>query len=166
MSLPSQQTAPYTDRIRKICGFANQYAKENNELTIQPVHLFHGLIEEGSGLGLLALQQLNVDYLHLPPILERKLKNHGVTDIRKLPLSSGSERVFQHTQHNSKLLNHNHVGSEHLLLGLVFERDKYPAFVLHFMNASYERVYQRIATWQYSVVDCDIGVGLTRCLAR
>lgn len=112
----------FTDRARKVMALANQEAQRFNHEYIGSEHILLGLVKEGSGVASSVLQRLGVDLATARKAVE-ELMVPGDTAVTmgKLPQTPMGKLVIQHAISESKKLNHNYVGTEHLLLGLLHE---------------------------------------------
>src|SRR6266487_4642131 len=114
----------FTDRARKVMALANQEAQRFNHEYIGTEHILLGLVKEGSGVGANVLKNLDVQ---LPKVRQEveKLIKHGTepSNLGKLPQTPRAKHVIALAIEEARGLNHNYVGSEHLLLGLIAERD-------------------------------------------
>ncbi len=121
----------FTDRARKIMAFANHEAQAAGYEYIDPGHILLGLIREGTGVGVNVLKNLGVDLQEVRQAVLDELKPIKQDEVvGKLPQSTGAKLVIQYALEEARNLNHNYVGSEHVLLGLCRVRDSVPARVL------------------------------------
>jgi four helix bundle protein len=121
----------FTDRARKVMALANQEAQRFNHEYIGTEHLLLGLALEGSGVGATALRNLGVD-LAAPRTEVEKLIKSGpdVVTIGKRPQTPRAKVALECAIGEARALNHNYVGTEHLLLGLLRESEGIAAQVL------------------------------------
>ena len=121
----------YTERARRVIFFARYEASQFGSPYIETEHLLLGLLREDKAL------------------TNRFLRSHGsVESIRKqiegrtaicekvstsvdLPLSQESKRVLAYAAEEAERLAHKHIGTEHLLLGLLREDKCFAAEILH-----------------------------------
>ena len=131
----------FTDRARKVMALANQEAQRFNHEYIGTEHILLGLVKEGTGVGANVLRNLDVD-LHKVRLEVEKLVKSGSEPVTmgKLPQTPRAKRVIEYAIEEARNLNHNYVGTEHLLLGLLRERDGVAAQVLMNMNLKLEEV--------------------------
>jgi ATP-dependent Clp protease ATP-binding subunit ClpC len=121
----------FTDRARKVMALANQGAQRFNHDYIGTEHILLGLVQEGSGVGASVLKNLGVDLRRVRPEVEKLVKSGSeAVTTGKLPQTHGAKRVIEYAIEESRSLNHNYVGTEHLLLGLLREQDGVAAQVL------------------------------------
>ncbi len=109
----------FTDRARKVRALANQEAQRLSHDYVGTEHVLLGLVKEGAGVGAIVLKNLGVD-LHKVRSEVEKLCPPGPDKVTmaKLPMSPTSKKAFERAIEEARLLNHNYVGTEHLLLGL------------------------------------------------
>ena len=70
-----------------------------------------------------------------------------------LPLSNESKRVLSHSAEEAGRLGHKHIGTEHLLLGLLREETSFAAEILHERGLRLSIVREALATSPHSGVD-------------
>ena len=121
----------FTDCARKVIQLANQEAKRFHHEYIGTAQILLGLIKEGSGVAVNVLKNLHVDLKEMRLEIERRLeKGPNVVTMFKLPMTPKAKKVIEYAMEEARLLNHNYVGSEHLLLGLLREEEDVAAQVL------------------------------------
>ena len=124
-----------TDRARKVMALANQEAQRFNHEYIGTEHILLGLVKEGSGVGANVLKNLDIDLRKVRLEVEKLVKSGpDMVTMGKLPQTPRAKKVIEYAIEEARNLNHNYVGTEHLLLGLLREHDGVAAQVL--MNLS------------------------------
>jgi ATP-dependent Clp protease ATP-binding subunit ClpA len=112
----------FTDRARTIMSLANREAQRYNHESIDAEHILLGFIKEGSGVGMTVLKNLNVDIVKLRSDVERRMiKSPDEVATGKPALSPVARKVMEYAIEWSKTLKRNYVGSEHILLGLMYD---------------------------------------------
>jgi ATP-dependent Clp protease ATP-binding subunit ClpA len=125
-----RQYERFTDRARKIMQLANQEAQRLRHEYIGTEHILLGLMLEGSGVAANLLKNLHVNLRQVRLEVE-KLVIAGPADTKgKLPKTPNAKKVIDYAMAAARELNHNYIGSEHLLLGLLREQDGVAAQVL------------------------------------
>ena len=121
----------FTDRARKVMQLANQEAQRFNHEYFGTEHILLGLIKEGSGVAAKLFKTLDVD-LHMIRLEVEKLIQSGpdVVTMGKLPQTPRAKKVIECSMEEARNLNHNYVGTEHILLGLLREQEGVAAQVL------------------------------------
>lgn len=135
----------FTDRSRKCIQLANQEALRFNHEYVGTEHLLLGLIKEGSGVAANVLKNLDIDLRKVRLEVE-KLVQCGPDSVimGKLPQTPRAKRVIEYSIEESRLLNHNYVGTEHLLLGLLRENEGVAANVLKNLGLKMEDVREEV----------------------
>lgn len=116
----------FTDRARRVMQFAQQEAWRFNHEYIGTEHILLGLVKEGSGVAACVLKNLQVDLRKIRLEIE-KLVQSGPAKINpshgKLPQTPRTKRVIEFAIEESRDRGDNHVGTEHILLGLIRETE-------------------------------------------
>src|SRR5438132_3937700 len=135
----------FTDRARKVMALANQEAQRFNHEYIGTEHILLGLVKEGSGVGANVLKNLDVD-LRKVRLEGEKLVKSGpdMVTMGKLPQTPRAKKVIEYAIEEARNLNHNYVGTEHLLLGLLREHDGVAAQVLMNLGLKLEEVREEV----------------------
>ena len=122
----------FTERARIILSIANEEAVKYHHEHVDTEHLLLGLIHEEQGIAARALQGLGVDLNKLETEVRRRMRKSDVSDVAKRPpvFTRASTQVIQHAHDEAQNINYDHVGTEHILLGLVRERNGMAAKVL------------------------------------
>src|SRR5437773_4254889 len=128
----------YTEKARRVIFFARYEASQFGSPYIETEHLLLGLLREDKALANRFLRS------HAAVESIRK-QIEGHTTIRDkvstsvdLPLSHECKRVLAYGAEEAERLNHKHIGTEHLLLGLLREEKCFAADILHERGRSEE----------------------------
>lgn len=135
----------FTDRARKVMALANQEAQRFNHEYIGTEHILLGLVKEGSGVGATVLKNLDVDIKKLRLEVEKLVKSGpDMVTMGKLPQTPRAKKVIEFAIEEARALNHNYVGTEHILLGLLRESEGIAAQVLMNLGLKLEDVRQEV----------------------
>ncbi len=135
----------FTDRARKIMALANQEAQRFNHEYIGTEHILLGLVREGSGVGANVLKNLDVDLRKVRLEIEKLVKSGpDMVTMGKLPQTPRAKKVIEYAIEEARALNHNYVGTEHLLLGLLRESEGVAAQVLMNLGLKLEKVREEV----------------------
>ena len=135
----------FTDRARKVMALANQEAQRFNHEYIGTEHILLGLVKEGSGVGANVLKRLDVDLRKVRLEVEKLVKSGpDMVTMGKLPQTPRAKKVIEYAIEEARNLNHNYVGTEHLLLGLLREHDGVAAQVLMNLGLKLEEVREEV----------------------
>ena len=134
-----------TDRARKVMALANQEAQRFNHEYIGTEHILLGLVKEGSGVGANVLKNLGIDLRKVRLEVEKLVKSGPeMVTMGKLPQTPRAKKVTEYAIEEARNLNHNYVGTEHLLLGLLREQDGVAAQVLLNLGMKLEEVREEV----------------------
>ncbi len=146
----------FTDRARKVMALANQEAQRFNHEYIGTEHVLLGLVKEGSGVGANVLKNLDVDLRKVRLEVEKLVKSGpDMVTMGKLPQTPRAKKVIEYAIEEARDLNHNYVGTEHLLLGLLREHEGVAAQVLMNLGLKLEEVREEVLNLLGAGVDTE-----------
>jgi ATP-dependent Clp protease ATP-binding subunit ClpA len=115
--------ALYTDKARRVIFFARYEASEYGSASIRSEHLLLGLLREDRAL-LLRLIADPKRIAELPVEIQKRVPpGPKISTSVDLPLDDPSRRILAFAKEESEALGHGHIGTEHLLLGILRESD-------------------------------------------
>ncbi len=131
----------YTERAQKAINLAKEEASRLLWPNVDTGHLFLGLIGEGNGLAAVALQNFGLDLGQARTQMEQLI---GTGDGAARHEPEFTPRAIQILTEDAlavaRQLGHNYVGTEHILLALLKDREGLPARCLHAYNTAPEDV--------------------------
>ncbi len=135
----------FTDRARKVMQLANQEAQRFNHEYIGTEHVLLGLIKEGSGVAANVLKNLDIDLRKIRMEVEKLVQSGpDMVTMGKLPQTPRAKKVIEYSMEEARNLNHNYVGTEHILLGLLREQEGVAAQVLMNLGLKLEDVREEV----------------------
>jgi ATP-dependent Clp protease ATP-binding subunit ClpC len=135
----------FTDRVRKVIYFARDEANRLQHDYIGTEHLLLGIVREGEGIAAKVLSKLDLDFEQIQQAVESMVKSSGGTlTIGEIPFTPRAKRVLELAIEEARLLGHNYVGTEHLLLGLIREGEGVAAQVLSELGVDRKRVREEV----------------------
>jgi ATP-dependent Clp protease ATP-binding subunit ClpC len=120
----------FSDRARRVVVAAQEEARALGHDYIGTEHLLLGLIHEGGGVGAKALESLGID---ADGVRERVVGIVGTgqhTMTAHIPFTPQAKQVLRLSLGEALRFGHNYIGTEHVLLGLIQEKDGVAARVL------------------------------------
>jgi len=129
-----------TQRAYRVLLLAQEEARRLNYSTVGTEHILLGLIREEGGVAAQALINLGLDLNYLRAEIERLIGRGDGTSYGALPFTSRAKKVLEYASESAQELNHNYIGTEHLLLGLLKEGEGVAAHVLEEMGVRLEDV--------------------------
>lgn len=133
----------YTEKARRVIFFARYEASQFGQDEIETEHILLGLLREDPGL------------CHRFKLSEEIIRKQieGVTVVGEkvptsvdMPLSSESKRVLANCAEEAEVLGHKHIGTEHVLMGLLREEKSFAAELLHGAGLRLENVRETLSS--------------------
>src|SRR3990172_1571410 len=135
----------FTERSRNILRSAQEEARRFNHNYIGTEHLLLGLVKEKEGLAAKVLAHLSVDVAKVESTVEFIISRGEHETTEAFGLTPRAKRVIELAVAEARHMNHNWIGTEHLLLGLVIEGEGIAAGVLSSLDVTAEKVREGMA---------------------
>ena len=136
----------FTEGARKVLQLAQEEAQRFNHNYIGTEHLLLGLVREGDGVAARVLNNMGVQLPKVRSAVEFVIGRGEEAVIGDIGLTPRSMKVLELAVDESRRLKHAHVGTEHLLLGLVREGEGIAAGVLESLGVNLEKVRAQVMT--------------------
>ncbi len=121
----------YTEKARRVIFFARYEASQFGSPYIETEHLLLGLLREDKALTSRFLRsQASVESIRKQIEGHTTMREKVSTSV-DLPLSHECKRVLAYAAEEAERLSNKHIGTEHLLLGLLREEKCFAAEILH-----------------------------------
>src|SRR6202030_1761348 len=130
----------FTERSRKVLSLAQEEAQRFQHNYIGTEHLLLGLVREGEGVAAKVLQNLGVKLPKVRSEVENIIGRGDRIVLGEIGLTPRSKKVIELAVDEARRLNHQYIGTEHLLLGLVREGEGIAAGVLANFGIRLEQV--------------------------
>ena len=135
----------YTERARRVIFFARYEAAQFGSTTIETEHFLLGLIREDKNLTNRFLQNDSpIDSIR-KEIERRTTVREKVSTSIDLPLSNECKRILAYAAEEAERLNHRHIGTEHLLLGVLREEKCLAANILQERGLRLDTIREELA---------------------
>src|SRR5882762_10325458 len=135
----------YTEKARRVIFFARYEASQFGSPCIETEHLLLGLLREDKALANRFLRSsASVESIRKQIEAHTKLREKVSTSL-DLPLSHECKRVLAYAAEEAEGPNQKHIGTEHLLLGLLREEKCFAADILHERGLRLSQVREEIA---------------------
>lgn len=135
----------FTSRVQKVIRYSKEEAMRLGHDYIGTEHLLLGILKEGEGIAVKILKNLNVDLEKLKQRIEEASgPAGGMMTLGNLPLSKRAEKVLKITYLEAKNFKSDIIGTEHLLLSLLKEKEGLAAQVLVSFNIDYNIGYNEL----------------------
>lgn len=109
----------FTDRARKVLMLAKQEALDSGSQYIGTEHLLVGLLREPNGVGHHVLESLDLSVDKIRKEIEKT--SYGKAEQDEIEYSPKLKLICGQALEEAKNLDHNYVGTEHLLLALLLD---------------------------------------------
>ncbi len=133
----------FTQRARRVLALAHQEAERLRHTNIDTEHLLVGLIEEDGGIASHALRDLGLEPDRVREMVER-LTGMGLQDTTTIELSKGTQQVLEFAIEEARLLGHQFIGTEHLLMALTRSTEGMAIEVLKKLGVTPEQVRRQV----------------------
>ena len=134
----------FTDRARRVIVLAQEEARMLNHNYIGTEHILLGLIHEGAGVAVRALESLGVSLDDVRRDVEEMIGRGQHELSGHIPFTPRAKKVLELSLRESQQLGHDYIGTEHILLGLIREGEGVAAQVLVKLGADLNRVRQQV----------------------
>ncbi len=126
----------FTERARQVIIIAQKEAAAFGHNYVGTEHLLLGLVKEGKGIAAQVLKGLGVDSAKIVQRIEQLIgRGEGSEPGQLMGLTPRSKRVLELSYLEARRMQHNYVGTEHILLGLIREGEGVAAKVLTGLKA-------------------------------
>ncbi|MGA2359283.1 MAG: Clp protease N-terminal domain-containing protein [Terriglobales bacterium] len=129
----------YTEKARRVIFFARYEASQFGSPYIESEHLLLGFLRENSVIKFPSTSAMTADSIRQQIETRTKVRGKIPTSV-DLPLSSECRRILHYALEEADRLGHKHIGTEHLLAGMLLEEDSFAARLLSQHGVSLESV--------------------------
>ena len=135
----------FTNRAKQVIKLAKKEAQRLNHNYLGTEHILLGLLKLGQGIAVNVLRNLNVDYDTVLSEVERLVGFGPEIQVYGDPALTGKvKKVFEYANEEAASLNHNYVGTEHLLLALLRQTDGVATQILENLSINLKEVRKEV----------------------
>jgi len=135
----------FTNRAKQVIKLAKKEAQRLNHNYLGTEHILLGLLKLGQGVAVNVLRNLSLDFDTVRAEVEKLVGFGPEIQVYGDPALTGRvKKVFEYANEEAANLNHNYVGTEHLLLGLLRQTDGVAAQVLENLNVNLKEVRKEV----------------------
>lgn len=135
----SSRFEKFTERARKVLTLAQEEAQRLNHNYIGTEHILLGLVRESEGVAVKVLSNLGADPDKVRGAVEFIIGRGERTVSGEIGLTPRAKRVIELAVDEARRLNHNYIGTEHLLLGLLREAEGAASSVLESLGVNLDK---------------------------
>jgi len=136
----------FTERARKVIVMSRNEASRLKSGCLDCEHLLLGLLKEGGGVAVATLQELHITPVTLRKEIETRTTSRGRANAKlgDIPFTPAAKKALEFSVEFARHFNHNYIGTEHLLLGILRERRNLAARILKEYGVTEERLKRQV----------------------
>ena len=148
----------FTNRAEKALEIAAELAAELGHSYIGTEHILYGLAKEGTGVACKVLERQNIIADKILEEIEELIgRGMLIDDISSITFTPRSKRVIENAFIESRKLNSEFIGTEHLLIGIMREGDSVAVRIMLDLDIDPQKLFNEIV----KVINEDSNVGET-----
>lgn len=148
--------AKFSPKVKEVISFSREEALRLGHDYIGTEHLLLGLIREGEGLAIKVLKSLDVDTVLLRKSIEDAIKDKAVRqslNSGNLPLTKQAEKVLKITVLEAKIFKSDLIGTEHLMLSILKNKDNIATRILNQYDIDYDGFKSELEYMKHEIRD-------------
>jgi ATP-dependent Clp protease ATP-binding subunit ClpC len=127
----------FTERGRKVIIYAKEEAEKRQNDYLGTEHLLLAVLREEDGLPIAILKRMGITREELRLEVQRKMpQGTDLMTFDDIPFTPRAKKVLELAVEEARLLGHNYIGSEHILLGLIREEEGIGGKILRNIGAN------------------------------
>ena len=135
----------FTERARRVIILAREEAELYRHEYLGTEHILQGVIKDGGGIAVAIIQKTGTDLTQLKKELDKNLPRRSSSLIvGDIPFTSRAKKILEFAVEEARSLNHNYIGTEHLLLGLLKEKEGVACRILNGFGVYFDDVKEKI----------------------
>lgn len=134
----------FTERARRVIVLGQEEARKLNHNYIGTEHLLLGLVHDGQGVSAEALASLGIELEGVRAQVVQTIGRGQLAPSGHIPFTPRAKKILELSEQETKQLGHTHIGTEHLLLGLIREGEGVGAQILTKLGADPGLVRERV----------------------
>ena len=134
----------YTNRAKKSIEIADDISLELGHNYIGTEHMLYGLIKEGEGIASKVLTNKGITEEKVEKKIEEML-GKGKEIKQSLGFTPRAKRVLENAFLEARKIGYNFIGTEHLLLAILKEKDCIATRIITELNVEISKIYNEIA---------------------
>ena len=135
----------FTERARRVIILAREEAELYRHEYLGTEHILQGVIKDGGGIAVAIIHKTGADLTQLKKELEKNLpRSSSSLIIGDIPFTSRAKKILEFAVEEARSLNHNYIGTEHLLLGLLKEKEGVACRILNGFGVYFDDVKEKI----------------------
>ncbi|MDO8885984.1 ATP-dependent Clp protease ATP-binding subunit [Candidatus Oleimmundimicrobium sp.] len=133
----------FTERAKRVIVSAQEEAKMLKQNYVGTEHLLLGLIHEKESIAVKVLENLGLSLEDIQEQIEEETEMGATEPIGHIPFTPRAKKALELSLREALRLGHNYIGTEHILLGLIKEKEGIAAKVLEESGVDFESAYEQ-----------------------
>ena len=138
----------FTEQARKVVFYSQEEAGRLGENYVSTEHILLGLVRDDDNVAVRILDMLGISPGRIRAEVERKVARGDGRLGNDMQLTPRAKRVIDIAYVEARMLNHNYIGTEHLLLGLIREGEGLAGRILTKLGATLDKARTAVSTFQ------------------
>jgi ATP-dependent Clp protease ATP-binding subunit ClpC len=134
----------FTDRARRVVVLAQEEARMLNHGYIGTEHLLLGLVHEGEGVAAKALEAMEISLEKVQHEVKELIGEGSGAPSGHIPFTPRAKKVLELSLKEANQLGHNYIGTEHLLLAAIWDKNAPTAVILSHLGADSDSVRAKV----------------------
>lgn len=135
----------FTERARRVIILAREEAEKYRHEYLGTEHILSGILKDASGIAVAALRKMNVDLEELSLEITRHYPESSQSlNLGDIPFTARAKKVLEYSVEEARSMGHNYIGTEHILLGLIKEKDGMASTVLKRFGVNYADIREQV----------------------
>ncbi|MGW8272743.1 MAG: Clp protease N-terminal domain-containing protein, partial [Thermodesulfovibrionales bacterium] len=127
----------FTERGRKIIIYAKEEAERRQNEYLGTEHVLLALLRDHNGIPVMILKKMGLSIEEVRMEIERNLPlGTNLLTFGDIPFTPRAKKVLELAVEEARLLGHNYIGSEHLLLAIIREDEGIAGKILRNLGAN------------------------------
>jgi ATP-dependent Clp protease ATP-binding subunit ClpC len=128
----------FTERARQVVVLAQDEARALKHNYIGTEHILLGLLREEEGLAARVLESLDITVEEVRAQVARIVGQGDEVTTGQIPFTPRAKKVLELSLREALNLGHRYIGTEHILLGMLREKEGVAAQLLHRRGVDYK----------------------------
>ena len=135
----------FTDQAKRAISLAQEEANRLNHGYLGTEHILLGLIGENEGIAANALKSSGIDLARVRQEVEKAVgRGQKTSFLGQIPFTLRANRALQLAAEEVRQLGHDYLGTEHLLLGLIKDKESLAVQILVSLGVDLEQLRQEV----------------------
>jgi len=134
----------FTEKAQRVMYYAQEEARAMRYPAVGTEHLLMGILREGDSVAARALAEMNVTLDKVHELISQVVTPGNTAVGNEIAITPRVKKVLQYAQEEAVRWGVNYIGTEHLLLGLLREREGLAAQVLNALDVHPDNVRKQV----------------------